>query len=182
MSLLPPNATQLERALEAATARISDVPVPLRALWNPDTCPVDLLPYLAWALSIDVWSSDWPETVKRERIRRAIPIQRRKGTARSVRDVVEALGGVVAMREWWETTPRGEPHTFALTLSLNGQGGAPATAAYVDSVITDIRRTKPARSHFFFTQAIEAVGRLGIVGAARAATFARVQLAAPAAA
>ncbi|SFR79785.1 phage tail protein I [Sphingomonas jatrophae] len=182
MSLLPPNATRFERALEAATARISDVPVPLRTLWNPDTCPVQLLPYLAWALSIDVWSTDWPEWVKRERIRRAIAIQRRKGTAGSVADVVAAYGAHVVVREWWQAEPRMAPHTFALVLSLNGEGGEPATAAYVDQVISDIRRTKPLRSHFTFTQALAATAKVGVIGAARALTFARVQLAAPAAA
>ncbi|GHK16942.1 hypothetical protein ECZU03_07310 [Escherichia coli] len=31
------------------------MPVPLRTLWNWRTCPVKLLPYLAWALSVDRW-------------------------------------------------------------------------------------------------------------------------------
>jgi hypothetical protein len=37
MTLLPRNATELERALETSMARLADVPVPLRDLWNPDT-------------------------------------------------------------------------------------------------------------------------------------------------
>jgi len=44
-SLLPPNATDTERAIEATTERTTDLPVPLRTLWNPDTCPADLLPW-----------------------------------------------------------------------------------------------------------------------------------------
>lgn len=179
--LLPPNATRLERALADATARLSDVPTPLRDLWNPDSCPVALLPYLAWALSIDTWSSEWPEAVKRARVRQALTIQRRKGTARSVRDVVEAYGGVVAIREWFETTPAGEPHTFELTLSLNGVVGPAATAGYVDAVIADVERTKPVRSHFTFAQALNASGGFGALAAARPATFTRLTLAAPSA-
>lgn len=54
-SLLPPNNTPQERALEATTARISDIPVPLRQLYNPDTCPINLLAWLGWQLSTDSW-------------------------------------------------------------------------------------------------------------------------------
>ncbi|MCD9124037.1 phage tail protein I, partial [Cupriavidus sp. UGS-1] len=49
-SLLPPNATPLERNLATVGAEaIAGVPVPLRDLWNPATCPPALLPFLAWA-------------------------------------------------------------------------------------------------------------------------------------
>lgn len=179
-SLLPPNASGLERALERATVRLGDVPTPLRDLWNPDTCPAELLPYLAWALSIDSWSSDWPEAVKRARVRQALGIQRRKGTARSVRDVVEAFGGAVAIREWFEMMPPGAPHTFELTLSLNGVVGEAATADYVDAVIAEVARTKPVRSHFTFAQALSATGGFGAIAAARPATFTRLTCAASA--
>lgn len=176
MTLLPPNATPLERAIDAAGARVTDIPVPLRRLWNPDTCPAALLPYLAYALSIDSWSSDWPEAVKRARIRAAIAIQRRKGTAASIRDVIRSFGGAVAIREWWQMDPPGEPHTFALTVSLDGIVRPEATAAYADAVIGDVARTKPVRSQFVFSQALAAAGAIGGTAAARPATFARLQL------
>lgn len=179
MSLLPPNAGALERGLEAAIERISDIPTPLRDLFDPDTCPLDLLPYLAWALSIDTWSNTWPEGVRRARVRQAIAIQRRKGTASSLRDVVTAFGGQVAIREWWEMNPRGEPHTFELLLSLNGVVGAAATANYVDQVIAEVRRIKPARSHFTFTQALTGTGGFGPVAAGRPASFVRLTCSVP---
>lgn len=175
-SLLPPNATRLERAFEAATARISAVPMPHRDLWNPDTCPADLLPWLAWALSLDSWKSYWPEHVKRARIRNALEIQRRKGTARSVRQVVEAFGGAVKLREWWQLTPRGVPHTFALTLALSGDGGESATANFVDDVIAEASRTKPVRSHFTFTQAVQATFSPGFIAVARGACYRRLRM------
>ncbi|MEG3166623.1 phage tail protein I [Sphingomonas sp. LB3N6] len=181
MTLLPPNATALERAVEASMARLADVPVPLRSLWNPDTCPVDLLPYLAWALSLDSWSSAWPETIKRARVRQALAIQRRKGTALSVRDVVASFGGSVALREWWQTTPPGDPHTFNLLLNITDQSGAPVDAAFVDAVIAEVYRTKPVRSHFTFSQALNATAGIVPVSAARPAVFTRLTMTAPAA-
>ena len=92
-SLLPPNATALEQRLAQVLGTVDDIPVPLRTLWNADTCPLALLPWLAWQLSIDAWKSYWPESVKRERVRQALAIQRRKGTVESVRSVVESFGG-----------------------------------------------------------------------------------------
>lgn len=179
--MLPPNATVLERAVESAVERISDVPVPLRSLWNADTCPLELLPWLAWSLSIDSWSSDWSEAVKRERIRRAIEIQRSKGTAKSVREAVQSFGGSVALREWWQIDPPGDPHTFELVLNLNGVAGAPATSDFVDAVIAEVRRTKPVRSHFTFTQGLVSTGQIGLFSVARPCTYARLNCVAPAA-
>jgi phage tail P2-like protein len=174
-SLLPPNATVAERALEGATARIGDVATPLRDLWSPDTCPVDLLPWLAWALSIDSWQSYWPEHIKRARIRAALNIQRRKGTVQSVREVIEAFGGAVALREWWQYEPPGIPHTFDLTLTLSGEGGAIPSARFIDDVIDEVERTKPVRSHFTFTQGLSATASVGIAAAARAVVYRRLQ-------
>lgn len=91
-SLLPPNATDKERTLEQITARIDDVPTPIRDLWNPDTCPVELLPWLAWAFSIDEWDNQWPEEDKRESIKNAPMIHRHKGTPDSVRRVLRSAG------------------------------------------------------------------------------------------
>lgn len=175
-SLLPRNSTAGERAIEAAAARVGDVPTPLRDLWNPNTCPAELLPWLAWALSIDAWKSYWPEHVKRARIRTAIEIQRRKGTAQSVRQVVTAFGGAVQLREWWQLDPPGPPHTFEMVLTLSGEGGDIATAQYVDDVIAEVSRTKPVRSHFTFTQGLQGIGGVGIAAGARTAVYRRLQL------
>ena len=129
--LAPENSTALELALERLTRRLEDVPVPLRDLWRPDTCPIELLPWLAYALSIDSWNPTWSESVKRNVVAAAIEIQRKKGTAASVRQVVAAFGGQIALREWWQLDPPGEPYTFDLVLTLNGEGGQPATARFV---------------------------------------------------
>jgi len=43
-NLLPPSATPLERYAAAALAALGQLRVPLRDLWNPMTCPIDLLP------------------------------------------------------------------------------------------------------------------------------------------
>lgn len=173
-SLLPPNASSLERKLEQATLRLGTMAVPLRDLWNPDTCPAHLLPWLAWTLSLDSWQPYWPEAVKRARIRSAVDIQRRKGTAKSVRDVVRSFGSSLALREWWQLSPMGTPHTFEVVLTLGA--GVPNTAAYQQDIIKEIERTKPVRSHFTLTLGLSATGGLGLQGAARPVIYRRLQL------
>ena len=90
--LLPPNASPLERATAEALAEIQRVPVPLRDLWRPATCPAHLLPYLAWAFSVDRWDPSWSEAAKRDVIASAFYVHQRKGTISALRRVVEPLG------------------------------------------------------------------------------------------
>lgn len=175
-SLLPPNATPQERALEASAARISDVPTPLRELYKPDTCPVELLPWLAWHLSIDSWKSSWPEEVRRARIKSAMSIHRKKGTANAVREVVAAFGGAILLQAWWQKTPKGLPHTFDLLMTLSGSGEHTATAEFVDDVIDEVKRAKPVRSHFTFTQGVDTRTAIAVATAVRPVIYARLNL------
>ncbi len=91
-SLLPPNANEQERAIEAATARLGEVPVPLADLWNPERCPVSWLPWLAWALSVDEWDSAWSEQTKRDVIATSVDVHRHKGTVGALRKALVAIG------------------------------------------------------------------------------------------
>lgn len=180
-SILPPNSTALERAADLLAAqRLDGVGSPLRSLWSAEDCPADLLPWLAWALSIDQWDPAWPERARRARIAQAIAVQRRKGTLDSVRQVIATFGGNITLREWWQTTPPGTPHTFDVTLSLpaESEGSAPS-AALVDAVVGEIEATKPLRSHFTFTLAQRARARIGLRGAVRPVTYTRLALTSP---
>lgn len=180
-SILPPNRTSLEQAMDLLTAaRLQGVDTPLRDLWSPTACPADLLPWLAWALSIDEWDPAWPETTRRARIAQAIAVQRRKGTIDSVRRVIGVFGGNVALREWWQAAPPGIPHTFSVILSLPADGGGAPAASLVDAVISEITATKPLRSHFTFTLAQRAQGGIGLRAVTRPVVYARVAATSPA--
>lgn len=78
--LLPGNATPLERALAGSTGRIGDIATPLRDLFRWDTCPADLLPWLAWEMSVDLWDHKWTEARKRAIVRESFELHRAKGT------------------------------------------------------------------------------------------------------
>ncbi len=145
-TLLPANATALERAIEAAQARLSDVPVPVDALWDPWRCPAELLPWLAWAWSVDEWDAGWPEEIKRRVIAAAPDVHRLKGTRAAVARALEAIGVFADIVEWWQKSPKGQPGTFSVTAWVNVQleaGGAVLTERVQQQVGNIIRRAKP---------------------------------------
>ncbi|OJY65518.1 MAG: phage tail protein I [Sphingobium sp. 66-54] len=177
MTLLPPNASPLEQALEQA-ATAAPLPVPLRDLMRPESCPAALLPWLAFALSVDDWDPDWPEAVRRQVVARSIAVHRRKGTVAAVREAVAAFGGSIVIREWWEADPPGEPGTFALMLALATVDGGAPSAGYVEDVTRQVAQAKPLSRPFEFTLALAASGAIGIVGAARPCAYVRLDMAA----
>lgn len=177
MSLLPPNASPLERALEEAM-QVPALPVPLREIWSAEDCPEPLLPWLAWAFSVDEWDAGWPLAVRRAVVARSIDVHFRKGTLSAVRNAVAAFGGAIAVREWWETDPAGTPGTFTLQLTLSELSGATPDAAYIADVIRQVTRAKPLSRHFTFAIAQSATGAIAVTTAARPAIYARLQMAA----
>lgn len=149
-SLLPPSASDFMRNTEKVTERVADIPVTLRTLWNPDTCPVNLLPYLAWALSVDRWDKDWPEQAKRQSIRDAWLIHRHKGTISALRRVVEPLGYIINVTEWWETND--PPGTFRLDIGVLESGITEEMYYEMERLIAD---AKPASRHLISLNIIQ---------------------------
>lgn len=142
--LLPPNATPQERALSETVARIGDVPVPIRDLWDPDTCPAKLLPWLAWAFSVDDWDPLWTEVQQRQAVKASYQIHRHKGTIGAVKDAMAALGYDAEVIEWFNQTPAGDPYTFNLKLGVDQNG---IVLADVNRLLAVIESSKNLRSH-----------------------------------
>lgn len=82
-SLLPRNTTPLERATEKAITGYNN-PALVPEIWNGNTCPLEFLPWLAWALSVDDWETDWSEQKKRAAINESIEIHEHKGTPSAI--------------------------------------------------------------------------------------------------
>lgn len=86
MHLLPQNATPWEISVSLTGAARRPLPAELiTAMWRPWECPLRLLPYLAWGLSVDIWDEAWPEAKKREVVARAIELHRIKTTPAGIR-------------------------------------------------------------------------------------------------
>lgn len=136
-SLLPLNSTQLERAIEAGIDETTEIP--LRTLYNPDTCPAHLLYQLAWAWSVDRWDEAWPEEVKRSVIRSSFYVHAHKGTIGALRRVVEPFGYLIEVVEWFQTEPKGVPGTFALKIGISDEGISEETYQELTWLIDDAR-------------------------------------------
>lgn len=174
-SLLPPNATDAERALEDAMRADIDLSA-VGTLWNPATCPAAVLPFLAWGLAIARWDPAWTEAEKRAAVADAIPFHRRKGTRAAVREVLDRFDPLLRVVEWWETSPRGDPHTFEVRAAAGEIPASFLTSDTATAIIRDVASVKPARSHFTFVQSLEAQALGWMAGGANLATFARSQL------
>lgn len=176
MTLLPPNATPLERSVEAMNAAsLGGVPVPIRDLWNPATCPASLLPFLAWGISIDFWDADWTEAEKRSAIAGAIDAQRRKGTPASLREVLDRFDPMIALVEWFEDKVHLDPYTFRLELPTRAESAVVYDEDLVLALLRDIEAVKPLRAHMFAVHRLAANADAWLVGGAKIAGFVRVE-------
>jgi len=92
VSILPPNASDFERNMEQTTARIGAVPVPLRDLWNPQTIPESLLPWLAWSVDVPFWDKNDSLKNKRAIVAASFDLHRRRGTLSCFTDMARWAG------------------------------------------------------------------------------------------
>lgn len=144
VTLLPSNASALERAVAAADARISATPTPLRDVWNPLTCPANLLPWLAFAYAVDEWDETWNTETKRQVIAQALEVKRTKGTPGGVQRALAAVGLPARVQEWFQQAPHGAPYTFRVHVEAEQVGFAASQIAQLRRVIHQYKNT---RSH-----------------------------------
>lgn len=172
-SLLPHNATALERDIEATLSRISEIDVsPASDIWDPETCPQELLPWLAWAEGVDEWSSLWSVAVQRTVIGAQRAIRRYRGTKRAVVEAITALSGSAELKEWFEHAPVKPVHTFEIIIS---GGDGYIESELQDSMIRAIDRNKPVRSHYTLGVGLTAAGTVNFAGVAMVATYKRME-------
>lgn len=152
VSLLPNSADPVEKAIFAAElARFALVdPTVIVRIWNPQTCPAELLPFLAQAVSVDVWSQDWPEAQKRRVIAASPAVHRLKGTLGAVRRALAAFDMDARVIEWWEDDSR--RGTFRVDI-IYRNGGHVFDFATNGYAIRSVDGAKP-KSRVFTTRAV----------------------------
>lgn len=95
VSLLPPNASPYERALEAPLSRISAIPVPIRTITRPFDVPAQMLPFLGWHHSVDIWLPTFTAQTQRAVVAGSMGIHRRKGVLWAIEQYVRLVGGEI---------------------------------------------------------------------------------------
>ncbi len=141
--LLPPNSTEQEESLSKTVERIGSVPVDIKKLWNPQTCPAELLPWLAWAFSVDTWKDSWTEQQKRAVIAASYDVHNRKGTVGAVKTAIGALGFDAKLTEWFQNGA--EPYTFDVEVEITD---TPLDEDQIQLARRIIDRSKNVRSHY----------------------------------
>ena len=144
-SILPPNATPTERAIEKTEEHIDGLDVQIDTLWDPWRCPAKFLPWLAWAYSVDTWDPDWAEDIKRRVIDQSFAVHQRKGTRGAIRRALEAMDlDLIRIVQWHEENPRQTPYTFRVEVGTISRGLSEKERR---QILTTIEATKNVRSH-----------------------------------
>lgn len=113
-SLLPPNATALEKAIEQLGEKITALPVPFVSLHRIDSCPEQFLPWLAWEHRVEYWNPDWSEADKRNAITNAETFNAQRGTRSSLQSLLDTVVTGYQLIAWHQFNPKGTPYTFVV--------------------------------------------------------------------
>lgn len=151
MSLLPSNATVLERAMEKACDQGID-PEIIRGVADSARCPPNFLPWLGWAMKVEGWEAAETEEQQRDLIHEAIPIHKTKGTVGAIRRVLKAVRVNADFKEW-QQIPGAAPYTFEITAWANenrGGEGSIISPQLGERLRALVDAAKNERSHYDF--------------------------------
>ncbi|MDG6881057.1 Bacteriophage P2-related tail formation protein [Phocoenobacter uteri] len=139
ISLLPVGSSTFEKNASQCLHLALQNPIVIADLINPDKCPLEFLPYLAWAFSVDKWDENWSEAVKRNHIKRSFQIHKQKGTIAAVKRVVEPIGYLVELTEWFNATEPMKNGEFSLQIEVPELGLTKETYNELVRLIDDVR-------------------------------------------
>lgn len=142
-SLLPPNASELERKITQVGKAAFDLPT-IRVVKDIDQVPSQFLPFIAWQKSVDYWDEDWQEELKRKVIKESRDLHRLKGTPAAIKKALEPFGYEVNIIEWFEVEPNLVPGTFNLELNVIGKSLNAETYSEINRLVSE---SKAASRH-----------------------------------
>ncbi|MGL4508398.1 MAG: phage tail protein I [Aeromonas sobria] len=144
--LLPFQSSELEKELDIALSHIETVEIPIRDLWDPWKCPIQALPYLAWAVNVGSWSARWSERVKRQVVAASLDLHRVRGTRPAVEKALQSLDVRCEIVEWFEQPAlKMTPGTFRVTAHVSTRGeGRAIDPAFTEEIRDAVDSAKPA--------------------------------------
>ena len=155
-----------------AFAEARDIPALYFRLADLSSAQMD---HLARQMDVDVWRDNWDATKKRTVLLASYDVKRHAGTVGAVRTILRSLGATVLLKEWWELSPKGTPHTFTLTaIASPASGNSTLTDEEQEDLVRAIDRAKPVRSHYELVIATAHTGGINISGNYRHAVQARL--------
>ena len=142
-TLLPPNATDLERKLTEVGKDAFNLPS-IRIIKDIDQVPSQFLPFIAWQKSVDYWDETWQEALKRKVIKESRELHRLKGTPAAIKKALEPFGYEVTLIEWFNAEPNLVPGTFNLELNVIGKSLNVETYSEINRLVSE---SKAASRH-----------------------------------
>jgi phage tail P2-like protein len=155
LDLLPDSISPDEKVRGAAQAidpqlRLAATMVDIPSVYvSIDKLTSTQLDHMAVAWDITVWRDYWPVSLKRSVLKAGISEKRKKGTVKAVKDALSSISSAASIVEWWETEPKGTPHTFTIYATQADIEGT-IDAEMQEDIIALIDDAKPLRSHYNF--------------------------------
>jgi len=165
-SLLPPNATKLEKNAEKLGEKISSLAVPFIDLHRIDRCPAAHLPWLAWEHRVEYWRPDWSEPEKRNAIRESESFNAQRGTRSSITSLLSTVVDNFQLKAWHEFQPPQQPFTFVVMISTQHL----LSIEQLLQVQTAIDATKSARDNYSISAKVKTDCDFYITGSVTAGT------------
>ena len=119
------------------------------------------------------WRDTWSVTLKRNMLKTTIATKQLVGTIHAVREALSVISSIAQITEWWQTTPKGTPHTFLITVTPSDISGGISADLQAD-IISQIDFAKPARSLYTLQIQEGLKGTVNCCGVLRAVTTARI--------
>ena len=142
-SLLPPNASELERNITRVGKAAFALPS-IRVIKDIAAVPSQFLPFIAWQRSVDYWDESWQEELKRKVIKESRDLHRLKGTPAAIKKALEPFGYEVTLIEWFNAEPNLVPGTFNLELNVIGKSLNAETYSEINRLVSE---SKAASRH-----------------------------------
>ena len=137
-SLLPPNASKLERKIAQVGRSAFDLPT-IRVIRDIDAIPSQFLPFIAWQRSVDYWDENWQDSLKRKVIQDSKQQHKLKGTAAAIKRALEPFGYEVKLIEWFQVEPNLTPGIFNIELDLVGKSLNQEVYYEVNRLVSDAK-------------------------------------------
>lgn len=136
-----------------AIAQAADLPSIINRLGALSSAQLD---HVARHFDVDAWRDEWDIARKRAVFAASYKNKRRMGTLAAVKEAIAAFGAGARIVEWWQKSPKGEPHTFTVEIAFSSAETLP-TADLQAQVKALIDAAKPARSQYEMV-IIESIG------------------------
>lgn len=179
LDITPDNLAKDEKVEGAALAidpqlRLVAGNVDIPALYDSvDRLTGEQLDHLAVQWDATVWRDSWPVVMKRSVFKATVREKRKKGTVSAVREALSSIQSACTIEEWWQTEPKGEPHTFTIFATLGKIEGT-LDSEMQEDLFALIDDAKPVRSWYKFVVTRDYHGGIGMTALIRPVTCARV--------